>query len=261
MRRSRLSVSLLICFAACTGMGFSPYENHILTAKIKRAALIAAVKPGQEAAMDVALNGLSGKRAAKALKKADITNLSCYKKELGGKTWVMVYFDYAGDDYLMAAADFESTGGAVDALRAHIDPHPRAKRYGTTWLQMEWINYIRGAKSKARTRNAYAMVTTLRPEKESEYRLLHQAVWPGVCDQMARGNNRHFSVFLVEIGETLYEFFYVEYVGMAPDKDAEMDRTDPANLRWWKLTDPCQVALPGTEGTWSMMGKINNGDN
>jgi len=233
----------------------------MLAAKVKRAALIAAVKPGQEAAMDAALQGLTARKTAKALKRADITNLSCYTKKLNGTTWVMVYFDYTGDDYLMAAADFESAGHGVEGLKALIDPHPRAKRYGTTWLQMEWLTYIRGARSDRKAKNAFAMVTTIKPEKESEYRLLHQAVWPGVCDQMARGNNRHFSIFLAEIKETLYEFFYLEYVGTNPDKDAEMNNTDPVNIRWWKQTDPCQVALPGTEGIWSMMKRVELKDN
>jgi len=237
-------------------MGFSPYEGHMLAAKVKRAALIAAVKPGQEGAMDSGLKWLANKKAVKALKKANITNLSCYRRVLGGKTWVMIYFDYAGDDYLRAAADFESAGSAIDALKLHVDPHPRAKRYGATWLQMEWICYIRGARSEEEAKNSLAMVTTIKPEKEAEYRLLHQAVWPGVCDQMARGNNRHFSIFLTEIGETLYEFFYLEYVGTDPKKDSQMDRTDPVNLRWWKQTDPCQTPLPGKEGIWSMMDKI-----
>ena len=121
---------------------------------------------------------------------------------------------------------------------------------------MEWITYIRGSRSEADIQNAYSMVTTLKPGKEAEYRLLHQAVWPGVCDQMARGNHRHFSVFLTEIDDTLYEFFYVEYAGSDAKKDGEMDRTDPINIRWWKQTDPCQAPLPGTEGIWTMMDKI-----
>jgi len=243
-------------FAAGSATAFSPYESHMLTAKTKRAALIASVKPGSEAAVDTALGKLAGKRTVKALKKADITNLSCYKKELSGKTWIMVYFDYAGDEYLEAAADFESAGEAVRALNTHIDAHPHAKRHGTTWLQMEWITYIRGSRSEADTKNAVSMVTTVKPEKEAEYRLLHQAVWPGVCDQMARGNHRHFSIFLTEIEGTLYEFFYVEYVGNDAKKDGEMDRTDPINIRWWKQTDPCQVPLPGTDGIWTMMDKV-----
>ncbi len=248
----------MLTLASSFTMAFSPYENYILNAKVKRAALIASVKPGQEAAMDNALKALSDKKESKALKKKDITNLSCYKKKLSGKTWVMIYFDYSGDDYLQAAKDFESAGEVIETLNKSIVPHPRAKRYGTTWLQMEWICYIRGSLSEEETKNAFSMVTTIKPQNEKEYRLLHQSVWPGVVDQMTRGNNRHFSIFLVEIDKTIYEFFYLEYVGIDSKKDGEMSSTDPANIRWWKLTDPCQTPLPGTKDIWSMMDKISD---
>lgn len=256
MHKSVITGLLLACVGAHMTWAFSPYERHMLSAKTKRAALIAAIAPGHEAAVDNAFRDLSGKKAAKALKQAHIANLRSYKKALSGTTWVMVYFDYTGDNYLMAAADFEAAVDTITTLDPHLNPHPRATRYGTVWLQMEWICYIRGARDEGEAKNSYAMVTTLKPEKESEYRMLHQAVWPGVCDQMARGNNRHFSIFLVEIDETLYEFFHVEYVGTTPRQDAERDRTDPVNIRWWKQTDPCQSPLPGSDDIWSMMEKI-----
>ncbi|MBT3192186.1 MAG: L-rhamnose mutarotase [Verrucomicrobia bacterium] len=100
------------------------------------------------------------------------------------------------------------------------------------------------------------MVTRIRPEKEQEYRTLHQTVWPGVVDQMVRGNFRNFSVFLVELGDEIYEFFYVEYVGSDSAADGEMNNADPVNQRWWKYTDACQLPLPGASGPWLMMDKI-----
>ena len=103
-----------------------------------------------------------------------------------------------------------------------------------------------------------ALIASVKPEKEMEYRLLHQSVWLGVVDQMARGNNRNFSIFLVEIDKTIYEFFYLEYVGTDPKKDAEMNSADPTNIRWWKLTDACQTPLPGTKDIWSMMDKMSD---
>lgn len=257
MIKRGLYILVLVCWRAPIASAFSPYENHLQTADVKRVALIASVKPGQEAATDATLKSLHDKQTSKALKKNNITNLSCYTKKLSGKTWVMIYFDYSGDDYLSAARSFEAAGSAITDLSKLTDPHPRATSYGTTWLQMEWICYIRGSASDEKSQNTYAMVTTIKPEKEREYRLLHEAVWPGVVDQMARGNNRNFSIFLVEIDDSIYEFFYVEYVGSDQEKDSEMDRTDPANIRWWKLTDPCQTPLPGAKGIWSMMGKVS----
>jgi L-rhamnose mutarotase len=78
-----------------------------------------------------------------------------------------------------------------------------------------------------------------------------------VVDQMVRGNYRNFSIFLVEVGDELYEFFHVEYVGTDPERDGAMNSTDPCNQRWWKRTDACQDPLPGTSGPWSMMDKLS----
>jgi L-rhamnose mutarotase len=97
------------------------------------------------------------------------------------------------------------------------------------------------------------MVTTIKPEKESDYRSLHQTVWPGVVDQMIRGNNRNFCIFLAEIEDTLYEFFYLEYMGTDPEKDDQMNKEDPVNQRWWAQTGPCQQPLPGETEIWASM--------
>ncbi len=74
---------------------------------------------------------------------------------------------------------------------------------------------------------------------------------------MVRGNYRDFSIFFVEIENSLYEFFHVDHVGTDSEKDGKMNSTDPYNLRWWKLTDPCQDPLPGASGPWLMMDKIS----
>jgi len=89
------------------------------------------------------------------------------------------------------------------------------------------------------------------------YRTLHQAVWPGVVDQLARSNNRELSIFLVEIGDEIYEFLYVEYIGSDAAKDGNSSKTDPCTLRWWKLTDACQIPLPDVkEGIWAGMDAV-----
>ncbi len=101
-----------------------------------------------------------------------------------------------------------------------------------------------------------AMATRLKPEKEMDYRLYHQATWPGVVDQMARGNNRNFSIFLVEIGDELYKFFYVEYCGDDSEADGAMNAADPSNQRWWRHTDPCQEPLEEEGGIWAPMRRL-----
>ncbi len=248
--------AFLLALSALSAFGFSPYENRLMDGEPTRVGLIAAAKTGEEASFAEALQALSSKKAVKALKKKKITHLGTYKQELAGKTWFMVYFDYEGKDYLQAAADFESVE-AFQTLEKWMEPHPRAARHGTRWLQMEWMNYVRASQKTGEPADRFAMVTRIKPEKEQEYRMLHQTVWPGVVDQMARGNYRNFSIFLVEIGDELYEFFHVEYVGTDSKKDGEASKADPCNQRWWKLTDPCQNPLPGASGPWLMMDKIS----
>lgn len=248
---------LLIALFALSALGFSPYENRLMSGEPTPVALIAAAKAGSEAELGAALQALHGKKAVKALKKREITGLAAYTQQLAdGKTWVMVYFDYTGKEYLQAAANAERVA-VFQTLEKFTEPHPRAARYGTKWLQMEWINYIRASQKKGDAADRFAMVTRVQPEKEQEYRILHQTVWPGVVDQMVRGNYRDFSIFFVEIGDELYEFFHVDYVGTDSEKDGKMNSSDPCNLRWWKLTDPCQTPLPGASGPWLMMDKIS----
>ena len=75
---------------------------------------------------------------------------------------------------------------------------------------------------------------------------------------MIRGNNRNFSIFLVEIGDQLYEFFYLEYMGGDAEKDNRMNSEDPVNQRWWAQTDPCQQPLPGEKDIWTPMIQITD---
>ncbi len=173
---NRKFFTVLLVLSALSAFGFSPYENRLMSGEPTRVALIAAVQPGSEAELESALQTLSEKKAVKALKKKRITNLATYQQKLAdGKTWVMIYFDYAGSEYLQAADAFESVEG-VQALEKLVEPHPRAARYGTQWLQMEWINYIRASQKEGKAADRIAMVTRIEPEKEQEYRVLHQTV-------------------------------------------------------------------------------------
>ena len=251
-----LWVSLLIV-GVPGAEAFSPYENYLLSGRDTHVGLIAQVKPGMEKQLADALRELSSAESERALAKAGIKDLAAFERELGGGTWVFVYFTYAGGlDYLGAAAAFERASPATAALAQYITPHSRATGYGRHWLQMEWINYIRGKNIEGPPKSKLSMVTMVKPEKEAEYRTLHQTVWPGVVDQMARGNSRNFSIFLVELDDALYEFFYVEYVGADSDHDDAMNQADPINRRWWKHTDACQTPLPGTDSNWSKMEAI-----
>jgi len=247
---------LLAAYASVVlnSFGFSPYENYLRSGQQTHVMLFAEVKNGQSNDVRNALKMLSKEEAQRALSQANISNVSAYTKELDGKLCILVYFDYDGKNYLDAVQAFEATA-QTKALTSLVQPHPRAT--ATSWLQLEWINYIYGAKPNGNPPTRFAMVTRLKPEKETEYRLLHQSVWPGVTDQMVRGNFHNFSIFFVEIGTELFEFFYVEYVGTDAGKDDEMNKADPCNQRWWKQTDPCQIPLPDANGIWSSMNKIS----
>lgn len=247
---------LLGLLSGLSAFGFSPYENYLMSGEPTHVALFASAADGKINELATALKTLNGKNALKSLKKVAISNVSTYAKDLQGKTWYLIYFDYDGENYLDAVKAFESVEDAK-ALSPLVAPHPRAKANGTSWLQLEWMNYIRGSQKKDKPANRFAMVTRIKPEKEQEYRILHQTVWPGVVDQMVRGNYRDFSIFFIEIGDELYEFFHVDYVGTDAGKDGKMNSGDPFNQRWWKITDACQNPLPDANGIWSMMNKIS----
>ncbi|HNX53236.1 MAG TPA: L-rhamnose mutarotase [Pontiellaceae bacterium] len=251
----KILIALYVAMAL-SSFGFSPYENYLLSGQQTHVMLFAEVKGGQSNAVQNAVKTLSGKEAQSALSLANISNVSAYTKELQGKLCVMVYFDYDGKNYLDAVKAFEATA-QTKALTALVQPHPRAAATGTSWLQMEWVNYIYGAKPNGNTPNRFAMVTRLKPEKEVEYRLLHQSVWPGTVDRMTRMDYHDFSIFFVEMGSELYEMFYVEFIGTDAGKNKMGSVADPTYERWVKNTDPCQIPLPDASGIWSMMNKIS----
>lgn len=255
------AVAVAVCVAMWIGtvpvLAFSPYENYLLSGRDTHVGLLAQARPGQEKQLAAALTALRRDPAAAALAEAGIHNVAAFERQIDGKRWVLVCFRYqGGKDYLGAAQAFETASPATRALGELTIPHPRAKTYGREWLEMEWINYIRGKDTDRPATQVISMVTTIKPEKEAEYRTLHQTVWPGVVDQMAQGNNRNFCIFLAEIDDRLCEFFYLEYVGTNAAQDDAANKADPINQRWWHYTDACQAPLPGVEGIWAPMEAI-----
>jgi L-rhamnose mutarotase len=253
--KRKVFTSILV-LSSLSALGFSPYENYLLTGRQTHVALMVSATDEKAEELATTLKTLNTKQAGKAFKKVKISNVSSHTKELQGKPWFMVYFDYDGETYQEAVSAFESTK-AVKELIPLLEPHPRAKEYGNHWLQLEWINYIKGAKPTKNPTNKFAMVTRLKPEKEDEYRWLHQNTWPGTVDRMTRMKYHDFSIFLVELGDEIYEFFYVEFVGMDASKDKMGSLSDPTYERWIKYTDPCQDPLPDADGIWSMMNKVS----
>ncbi|MEV6535595.1 L-rhamnose mutarotase [Streptomyces sp. NPDC051639] len=93
----------------------------------------------------------------------------------------------------------------------------------------------------------FAAVIRLRPEKESEYRELHAAAWPGVLAALKRANIGNYSIFLRDG----LLFSYLEYTGTDYAADTSAIAADPVSRDWWAVTDPCQQPLDSVaEGQW-----------
>jgi L-rhamnose mutarotase len=246
---------LLLMMAACalSASGFSAYEAYVLSGRQMHVMLFAAAKEGREAELRAQLRELCGRQAEAEFLRANISNVSAHGKTLQGKACLLLYFDFDGTNYLDAVRAFEALPQAA-RLKPLVQPHPRAAQQGTAWLQLEWINYIQGARPSPAPKR-FAMVTRVKPEKEAEYRLLHQSTWPAVVDRMTRMGYHDFSIFLVELGDELYEMFYAECTRADGGKDEMGSLADPAYERWIRQTDPCQLPLPDAEGTWSAMEK------
>jgi L-rhamnose mutarotase len=245
---------LLVSFCTTTIIyGFSPYENYLLSGGQKHVMLTAIAKKGKIDELKTALNQLK-KNGSSA--KLAITNLSFYTQKLQEKEFVFVYFDYDGKRYLNAVSDFESID-KVKVIKDLITPLPLATDRGNSWLQLEWINFIAAAELKGKPSSSFAMVTRIKPDKEKQYRILHQTTWPGIVDWMSRKGYHNFSIYMAYIGDEIYEFFYTETVEQ--DKKGTTIKNlenDKICKRWWKNTDSCQDPLPGADGVWLMMNKV-----
>lgn len=85
------------------------------------------------------------------------------------------------------------------------------------------------------------------PEKVKRYLKLHAEPWPEVVSKLQECNIHNYSIYMGEIapGKT-YLFAYFEYTGTDFEGDMKKMAADPKTKEWWKLTDPCQIRLPGT---------------
>ena len=245
-----LATGLMALLALASPLrAFSPYEEYIARTGSQRVGLIAGVKPDAVETLAKEMAFAPADLDASLL-KAGISNFSLFTKDIDGQTWCFAHFHFKGDRESAASA-VESASPFIAKLAPHLTPHPRAKG---TWLRMEWVTLVPGAPGKdGGPVEKAALVTGLKPEKEAEYRSLHQTNWPGVADQIRRSNFRDWTTFLVDLGDKLYLFSYFEYVGTDKDADNAAMKADPVTQRWWKLTDACQEPLPelGGKGIWA----------
>ncbi len=246
---------LVAGLAAFFTMGFSPYELHLRAGLETHVGLFAEVKKADQFA--VAIKDLDDKDTQARLAKVGISEVQAFTRKIEGKDYAVVYFAYEGGNSYLGAAEAFEKATASSGCAEMVKSHPRAVTNGRTWLQMEWISFIRGKDVDRKPTSRLMIGTTLLPEKEMEYRTLHQAVWPGVVDQLVRARNRNLSIFLVEEGGLLLKFLYVEYMGNDEEKDGASNLADPINQRWWKLTDACQKPFSDVkEGIWAPLDAV-----
>jgi cytidyltransferase-like protein len=106
----------------------------------------------------------------------------------------------------------------------------------------------------------FGSIIGLRPDRVERYKVLHEHVFPGVLDRLARSNIRHYSIFLGQArddadagpaGPALTLFSDLEYTGSDHAADMAAMAADETTKQWWTLTDPMQVPLPErAEGDW-----------
>ncbi len=100
----------------------------------------------------------------------------------------------------------------------------------------------------------------LRPEWVDRYKVLHEHVFPGVLERLARSHIRNYSIFsglarddvnTGPAGPALTLFSHLEYTGADYTADMAAIAADETTKQWWTLTDPMQVPLPErAEGDW-----------
>jgi len=100
----------------------------------------------------------------------------------------------------------------------------------------------------------YAQIIQLKPEYEAEYIRYHAAVWRSVQDTLAACNIRNYSIFLRDS----ILFAYFEYHGHDYEAYMELMSADPETQRWWRIMDPMQTPVPGTDpdAKWAQLREV-----
>lgn len=196
---------------------------------------------------------------------AHVRNLTCYLKPLGGKHYLITYFEYAGNDWPRESARLEGNA-VIKAWRKSIHEMQTSATFPQEWEDVEEVFFTAGAADVVPPPATYArigMITGLKPEKEAEYRTLHATTWPGVLMGIKDCHYRNFSIRLVELDGHLWLIGYMEYVGVDAAADAAASKSLSINKRWWKFTDACQQALPAAAAKgeiWDGMEEIHHAD-
>lgn len=251
---------MLVCLIQSSLIGFSPYENFILSGQDRQVGLIATVEIDDIDSLKGMLGTLPEEERL-ALGKAGIKDLSIFVREINGRGLVFAYFLYSHKDYKSAASLLLKNSPTVSRLSSLLIPHPRANP-GSAWMHMEWMNCI-GTTAvfphQSKSVRKMALVSGLKPEKELDYRLLHQTNWPGNTECMVECNYRNWTTYLIEFGDELLLFSYTEYIGEDLDEDNRKMAANPVTQRWWKHSNASLINLVG-EGDWTLMNPVYEGN-
>ncbi|MEO5715157.1 MAG: L-rhamnose mutarotase [Luteolibacter sp.] len=271
MRLIPVIISTLLLLGAPLGYARSPQaaDPHLptnatrLMTGVRRHTSIVEIKTGR---MDACrkLFAAVPEEVGALYHRVRIRNMTRYLKELGGKPYLITYFEYVGSDFAGDIARIEAAE-AMKNWRKSVEEllvSPQAR----VWEDVEEVFYTEGAAGVLPVPEKYArigMITGLKPEKEAEYRTLHATTWPGVLKGIRDCNYRNFTIRLAEVDGNLFLIGYLEYVGRDPAADAAAGKALPVNKRWWKFTDACQKPLPAAEAKgeiWDGLEEIQHLD-
>ncbi len=198
---------------------------------------------------------------------AGASDLRFFRQRVAGNEVLVAIFDLSAPAYSIhpevAWANLTESPSLEESFRSLHEallPHPRHTG-AFPWVMAETICEIRPPHAAPARVDAswHSAVTGLKVEKEAEYRLLHQNVWPGVIDAIGASNISRFDIFLIEFGENQpYLCYSFQYTGDDYAEDMKAQSDSPVNQRWWRYTDPCQQALPeaSKDNPWLDMNRL-----
>lgn len=248
-----------VCSFACllllpaAALAFSSAENAGHHQPAQHLGYFAFAKDGRLEALNAVPKP---EKAEERLAAAGIGGLQTFSGTVDGKVVLFARHTLPNgacpsNAWARAMAD-ETLGPWFKAQGDLVVAHPRAAEAGMKWLPLEQLFYHAGpARTPGKEARSCAAITGLKPEMEMQYRTLHQTGWPGMLAALDRVNVNNFTLYLVEIGDKLYLFYYFDYVGDDFAGDMAAMGKDPVTQRWWKVTDPCQIPLPGAKGIWT----------
>lgn len=207
-------------------------------------------------------------REEEALKHAGVEHLRFFYQRIDGEEILVAMMDINAAAVSKCAREAWNFVRECKRFSDHfvslerlLRPHRRnTGNVSSPWTQAETICEIR-PENNAEIKSAtwHEAVTGLKVEKEAEYRLLHQNVWPGVIKAIGASNISRFDIFLMEFGDNQpYVFYQFQYTGDNFKNDMKAQSLSPINQRWWKYTNACQLPLPAAseDSPWQDMKKL-----